>query len=221
MDEDLDETDPRNALVSCLARDLDDKLTLVDDEADYSSSSDDDSDSDGSPDCSMTKDLDARDEIRLTLERSIRENHTFENSALELNTLKMAMNVRFHDIRSVLFPVLFKTMLETSGCAESPLAAARTVFTAWCGLVKKFVHNTEDQRDCLDIMEERCTGDDVLESIFLVIVRILYEEDLLEEDVIRDWHHQTRGSQIGKIVQPLIDWFDTAEVESSEESDEE
>ena len=34
-------------------------------------------------------------EIRLALERSIKDEHTFENAALELNTLKMALNIRY------------------------------------------------------------------------------------------------------------------------------
>jgi hypothetical protein len=48
----------------------------------------------------------------------------------------------------------------------------------------------------------------------------MYESDMLDEDVIVGWHHQTRGSQIGVKVQPLVTWLETA-AEESESSEEE
>ena len=91
------------------------------------------------------------------------------------------------------------------------------MFKRWTGLIAKFVHNTEDQRDCLDIMEDFCTGNEGLENFFIGIVKIMYEEDMLEEDTIVNWHHQTRGSNIGVRVQPLVSWLENASEESSEE----
>jgi hypothetical protein len=57
----------------------------------------------------------------------------------------------------------------------------------------------------------------------LGIVKGMYEEDMLDEDSIVAWHHQTRGSQIGIRVQPLVTWLETAaeESDSSEGGDSE
>jgi translation initiation factor eIF-2B subunit epsilon len=144
MDEDMDEQDPRNLLVSSLARDLDESLTLHEDEYTESEQSDEE-------ECTRDDEIfDPHVEIRLTLERSINDEHTFENASLELNTLKMALNIRFHDIRQVIFPVLFEKVMAADGNIP---ANAKIVFTKWTGLIAKFVHNAEDQRDCLDIME--------------------------------------------------------------------
>ena len=82
-DEDVDDSsDPRNMLISSLARDLDESLTLCDDQEES------ESEESGNESDEFTE-FDPRVEIRLTLERSIIEEHTFENASLELNTLKM------------------------------------------------------------------------------------------------------------------------------------
>lgn len=46
-------------------------------------------------------------EVQQTLERAYKEFHTPEIAGLELNTLKMAMNITFQDLRSVLVPFYF------------------------------------------------------------------------------------------------------------------
>jgi translation initiation factor eIF-2B subunit epsilon len=48
--------------------------------------------------------IDARQEIWATVERAIIENHTTDIAVLELNTLKMALNITFGDLRSVVIP---------------------------------------------------------------------------------------------------------------------
>lgn len=159
--------------------------------------------------------FDPANEIKLTLERSISDGHSVENAALELNTLKMALNVRFHDIRQVLFPVLLARL-----DPDRMHATARAVFTEWAGLVKKFVHNLDDQMDSLEILEEHCTGNEALETVFMTVIKVLFDFDVLEEEVILDWHHGTRGSAIGVKVLPFIKWLETAEEESSEDGEE-
>jgi translation initiation factor eIF-2B subunit epsilon len=42
------------------------------------------------------------------LERAFNENHSIDIAALELNTLKMAYNVSFSDMRKVVVPVILK-----------------------------------------------------------------------------------------------------------------
>jgi len=41
-----------------------------------------------------------------TLERAFAENHSIENAALELNTLKMACNIQFRDLRVLAIPAV-------------------------------------------------------------------------------------------------------------------
>jgi translation initiation factor eIF-2B subunit epsilon len=43
-------------------------------------------------------------EVNQTLERAWQDNHTVDIAALELNTLKMAFNISFHDLRAISIP---------------------------------------------------------------------------------------------------------------------
>jgi translation initiation factor eIF-2B subunit epsilon len=43
-------------------------------------------------------------EVNQTLERAWKDNHTADIAALELNTLKMAFNITFHDLRALSIP---------------------------------------------------------------------------------------------------------------------
>jgi len=43
-------------------------------------------------------------EVEQTLDRAFNENHSVEIAALELNTLRMATNTSFHDLRTVVIP---------------------------------------------------------------------------------------------------------------------
>ena len=86
-------------------------------------------------------------EILDTLERSFKENHSIENAVLELNTLKMALNIRFDDIRAGVIPTLLDRLVSLD------MAGVYQVLDRWGGLLKNFVHNDEDVLDCLNITE--------------------------------------------------------------------
>jgi translation initiation factor eIF-2B subunit epsilon len=43
-------------------------------------------------------------EVAQTIERAIKDDHAVEIAVLELNTLKMAQNITFQDLRSIVFP---------------------------------------------------------------------------------------------------------------------
>ncbi|RKO86719.1 hypothetical protein BDK51DRAFT_45688 [Blyttiomyces helicus] len=67
-------------------------------------------DSEGRSDGDFTDAHDTEDEAdwpaetKATFQRAVDENHTVEIAALELNTLKMGMNISFSDLRSVVIP---------------------------------------------------------------------------------------------------------------------
>lgn len=58
-------------------------------------------------------------EVQLTLERAVRDNHTVEIAGLELNTLKMAFNITFHDLRAVSLPFLMQQIKLATAAASS------------------------------------------------------------------------------------------------------
>ena len=55
-----------------------------------------------------------------------------------------------------------------------------------------------------------------------LVLKALYDEDVLEEEIILEWYNQglvagNKSSQIWKIVKPFIEWLQNAESESDEE----
>ena len=52
-------------------------------------------------------DDDWENEVKQTIQRSIDQNHGYENALIELNSLKMALNLTFGNLREAVFPVIF------------------------------------------------------------------------------------------------------------------
>ena len=55
-----------------------------------------------------------------------------------------------------------------------------------------------------------------------LVLKALYDNDLLEEEFILEWYKQglaggNKNSQIWKNVKPFIEWLQSAESESEEE----
>lgn len=92
----------------------------------------------------ISEDLEAaRLEIVQTIDRALLENHAVETAALELNTLKMALNITFRDLREVVIPkILALCIVQDPG----------TVFGKWSGLIQRFVADEDDQANVLEIL---------------------------------------------------------------------
>ena len=87
-------------------------------------------------------------EVQQTLARAISENHSIDIAALELNTLKMAMNITFQNLREVVLPSLLRQV----DVAKGP-QSVNAVFKQWAKLVSRFTHGEEDQANVLSILQ--------------------------------------------------------------------
>ena len=67
-----------------------------------------------------------------TVTRAIENNHDIDTALLELNTLRMSMNVTYHDVRSVTTQALVNKIVDfiTTGTL-TPQEAATKIFTKW------------------------------------------------------------------------------------------
>jgi translation initiation factor eIF-2B subunit epsilon len=108
--------------------------------------------------------------VNQTLERAWQDNHTVDIAALELNTLKMAFNITFHDLRALSIPFFVQhldmgklpvSMKEVSwftmlkGFIGILICGTLQVFGKWVHMLKRFTHSTEDQKDILQILTVR------------------------------------------------------------------
>ncbi|KAL5013003.1 hypothetical protein ScPMuIL_011554, partial [Solemya velum] len=92
-------------------------------------------------------------------------------------------------------------------------------------LLKNYMKSAESQLDCLIAMEEYCTLNTHFKSVLMKLIHILYEWEILAEQVILKWYEadpQTSEDiqehhDIRKQVKQLIQWLQSAEEESSED----
>jgi len=94
--------------------------------------------------------------------------------------------------------------------------------TQWKGLLEPLVVDEEVQIDMIYDLQEYCEkkgkGDQILG-----IVRALYDEDLIEEDVLFRWEKQARDEGETKYVrflEPFLTWLREADEEESSDDEE-
>ncbi|KAJ3410454.1 hypothetical protein HDV05_003716 [Chytridiales sp. JEL 0842] len=152
----------------------------------------------------------SHNEILLTLERAFEENHTVENLVLELNTLKFAANLDFHDLRLKTVPALLNLV--------KPGLTVKDVINRWGGALAKFVIEPEDQMDVLRIVEDHCAINEAHSKLILQILQAFYQKDIVEEEVIIKWY-KISTSKIRDMAKPFVDWLQQAEEESDDDDD--
>lgn len=126
-------------------------------------------------------------EVEDTINRSIEENHTVENALLELNALKMACNITFHDLRKSAIPAILNH-IDHAKLADS----MKKLMSKWLSLIKKFTNNQEDQVDCLWITVDYCCRLDgnIGPRLFILLIQLYYQEDLVDEDGVMEWFEE-------------------------------
>ncbi|KAJ3068743.1 hypothetical protein HK102_007097, partial [Quaeritorhiza haematococci] len=190
-DDDVEDTDPRNIAMGYIGHSVDE--TGEEHEEDEESSEEED---DGFGSAKLGgRDLDDDDsenphlEIAATLDRAFAENHSIDIAALELNTLKMALNIGFHDLRKVVIPGIVGRIDST----KMP-ASAKELLGKWSGLLHKLIHSEEDQVDSLNILQDHYTQHKSQSHLFLYALRELYGNDVLDEEAILKWYHSKGAS---------------------------
>ncbi|ORY31492.1 nucleotide-diphospho-sugar transferase [Rhizoclosmatium globosum] len=198
-DDDDDEEEHKAILAVCsIARDI--QLHDIEDAVDEDTEDEDD-----------LSDVDALErshrELISTIERAFEENHSIDNIVLELNTLKFADNLDFHDIRLTAVPTVLSLVTNA--------ATLQTTLKRWGGLLARFATDAEDQLDLLQILEEHCKTNDEHAKLFVKILTLFYNLDICEEDAFFVWFKKSSG-KLRDSAKPFITWLQEAEEESSD-----
>jgi len=117
-----------------------------------------------------------------------------------------------------LIEILFEAIFEKN---------IRTKLKARFALLKQFVIDAETQTEFLVCIEKLCLDEQSVIKIVPVVLKELYEMDILEEDNIISWYDtvslvevdQKVASDVRRSAEPFITWLKTAEAESDEEED--
>ncbi|CDS06747.1 hypothetical protein LRAMOSA09274 [Lichtheimia ramosa] len=232
---DDDDVDIRNIKLGSLAFHMADLTIDSDDESESASEVGDISDDESldAANLSISAAWDTQDahkqaefkrEIAQTIDRSLHENHTVETTALEITGLRMSHNGTYDQVREVMIPML----LDSADISKNAAGNVRAMLKKWSSLITKVTHGREDQVHVLRLFQKHCAENEQLNRLFLGILQVLYDLDVVEEDSILKWY-ATDASKSGSAAElalrerasKFINWLQEAEEESSEEDSDE
>lgn len=162
-----------------------------------------------------------------TVTRAIENNHDLDTALLELNTLRMSMDVTYHEVRTATVIALFRRVYHFIATQTlGPKEAVTKVFGQWGLLFRRQAFEHDEYIDLMNIIMNQtlAKGFDKPELILFSAFNTLYDNDILEEDVIYDWWETVSEDPSYDLIKSLtakwIEWLKQADEESSEEDTE-
>ncbi|QLL31869.1 hypothetical protein HG536_0C00360 [Torulaspora globosa] len=163
-----------------------------------------------------------------TVKRAIENNHDLDTAMLELNTLRMSMNVTYHEVRNVTVVALLRRVYHFIATQTlGPKEAVAKVFGQWGQLFKRETFDREEYVDLIDLLMQRTSeqGFEKPDLILFSALNNLYDNDILEEDIVYQWWDNVSQDpaydEVKRLTEKWVDWLREADEETSEESSEE
>lgn len=151
----------------------------------------------------------------------------FENLILEINSSKHAYNITMKEVNTLLMKAILELPLQKSNISpQEYFPKLKPLIIQLLPLIKNYIKSEESQKDCLIALETFAISNENNRSSLLKILHLLYEKDILPEEVILNWyqhpsvlmeHDPAQQKEIRKQIQPFIKWLMEAEEESSED----
>ena len=105
----------------------------------------------------------------------------------------MAYNLSFRDLREIVVPGILEL------CVGN-VSEITKIIERWFPIVKKFVHTAEDELDLLNLVVKFLLKCPELIDQFPVILKNLFDIDLLEEETTLKWH-ESMGDAVGQLLE--------------------
>lgn len=135
-------------------------------------------------------------ECTQSLDRSFAENHTVDNAAIELKTLRMASNVALDQVREIVIPYVL------ARCGQSGVGAD-SVVERWGGLIANVTGEQEPaMRHCVIvaqtwIAEQYNSAANVDVRFFLRVLKAFYEHDVVTDEAVFAWYKSPEARSVG------------------------
>lgn len=127
-------------------------------------------------------------EAKQSLQRSFEENHSVDNALLELNTLRMAENVNYVQVRSALVTALLERMHEQVNDGNgAPSAVVNAVMKRWGELLQRVIFSPDEQVSTILSLQQICSDRLDLIRYFGLVLQAMYNFDVVDEDAINNW----------------------------------
>ncbi|KAH7877550.1 nucleotide-diphospho-sugar transferase [Lentinula edodes] len=135
-----------------------------------------------------------RNEVRLSLERAFTEGHSVDNAAVELKTLRMASNVPLSRVRESVVSAIVEKIKIIDGGGVAQRQEIANVVSRWGPLINKI--GGVDMVETITALQTHCASSERL-PLFGQILAALYQDDIIEEDDIREWHQAATSQGLG------------------------
>lgn len=169
-------------------------------------------------------DEDFNKEAIATVERAIENNHDLDTALLELNTLRMSMNVTYHEVRIATVQAMVRRVEHfVSTATLAAREATAKVFGEWGPLFRRQVFSDDEQVDLAQVLQEACAHLDSGPVVLFVALRQLYELDVVEEESILRWWElaaltaRPELEAVRALAAQFVEWLRDAEEEESDD----
>lgn len=161
-----------------------------------------------------------------TVTRALENNHDLDTALLELNTLRMSMNVTYHEVRLATCQALLTRIVHFVATDTLDVKEATVkLFKEWGSMFKRQVFGDEEQVDLAQILQTKCAllSPTYNQVVLFIALRQLYEQDILEEDAILAWWDSPASSATADLVEvrtvtaQFVNWLREADEEESDE----
>lgn len=166
-------------------------------------------------------------EVQESIQRTVEENVKVDNLILEINSSKHAYNISIKELNQLVMKAVLELPHNNGLLEPTPLLQAmRKLVKKLSPMFQNYFKNAESQLDCLTVIEQHCTTNSSTYSILPNLVMLLYEEDIIAEDVILHWFKspcrlddetKRNHEKVLKLVTPFVTWLQEADEESDEE----
>lgn len=120
-----------------------------------------------------------RTEATASLERAFEENHTVDDAAIELKTLRMASNVPLKEVRKTVIGFIL------TKCEPDQPKEMLKVLDKWCPLIS--IVAVDDQVEALATVQNFCATHAKYSKIFIPLLKKFYNDDAISEENIVGW----------------------------------
>ncbi|KIK59771.1 hypothetical protein GYMLUDRAFT_44223 [Collybiopsis luxurians FD-317 M1] len=171
-----------------------------------------------------------QNEVKLSLERAFIEGHSVDNAAVELKTLRMASNVPLSRVREGVVSAIVDRIKIIEGGGIPQRQEIASVISRWGPLINKI--GGVDAVETISALQSHCASSERL-LLFGQILAALYQDDIVEEHDIREWHRtatsQGQGMPAGirsenmkkcwEVGSRMIEQFDEQDEEEEDSED--
>lgn len=166
-------------------------------------------------------------EAVISLRTALEKNHPVEVAGLELNSLRMASDANWHQVRRAAATAFVARLDDLMEQRQTATVACGQLWGRWGLLLNRMIHGLEDQVDFLLLVQKECSIKGRGGTILLHSVQKLYDIDLIEEEAVNGWWQDERsvnGDDLVNVRKPtnaFITWLAEAESEGEDEDEDE